>query len=206
MSYAVAAKALKRDVVLDAAGELMRTRSWADVTMSDVADLAGVSRQTLYNEFGDRQGLAQAYVLRAGEAFLLSVGDAIARNAGDPRAALADAFETFLRAAGDHPVIRAIASGPGGDELLELVTTQGAPVVDFAIDRLAAVLTDGWPRLTGAGRHASRRRAGPAGHQSRRAAGRQPDGDRRCARGCARPAPRRALPAGPGALATPRRF
>lgn len=147
MSYAVAAKALKRDIVLDAAGELMRTRAWADVTMSDVAGVAGVSRQTLYNEFGDRQGLAQAYVLREGERFMFGVAEAIVGHEGDPRGALAGAFETFLSAAADHPVIRAIASGPGGDELLELVTTQGAPVVEFATEGLSGVLVNGWPRL-----------------------------------------------------------
>lgn len=147
MSYAVAAKALKRDLVLDAAGELMRTRAWADVTMTDVAVAAGVSRQTLYNEFGDRQGLAQAYVLREGERFITAVVAAIAAREGDPRGALEAAFLTFLEAAGDHPVIRAIASGPGGDELLELVTTQGAPVVTFATEGLAEILVNGWPRL-----------------------------------------------------------
>ena len=147
MSYAVAARALKRDLVLDAAGELMRTRTWAEVTMSDIAAAAGVSRQTLYNEFGDRQGLAQSYVLREGERFLESVVAAVAANEADPRGALEAALLTFLDAAGDHPVVRAIASGPGGDELLELVTTQGAPVVTFATERLIVALVEGWPRL-----------------------------------------------------------
>ena len=115
--------------------------------MAEVARRAGVSRQTLYNEFGDRPGLAQAYVLREGQRFITSVVVAIEREKGNPRAALQAAFLTFLEAAGDHPVIRAIAYGPGGDELLELVTTQGAPVVTFASHALAQTLEGGWPQL-----------------------------------------------------------
>jgi len=58
--YAEAAKALLRDTLFDAAGELLRHRGWSDLTMADVATAAGVSRQTLYKEFGSRPAFAQA--------------------------------------------------------------------------------------------------------------------------------------------------
>ncbi len=53
-----------RDSVLDAMRDLLLTRDWSAITLSDVARAAGISRQTIYNEFGSRQGLAQGYALR----------------------------------------------------------------------------------------------------------------------------------------------
>ncbi len=55
---------LLRDSILDGMRELLLARDWASITLSDVARAAGISRQTIYNEFGSRHGLAQAYALR----------------------------------------------------------------------------------------------------------------------------------------------
>ena len=52
--YPVAARELLRSSLLDAACEELRQRRWSDVTMAEVALAAGVSRQTLYKEFGSR--------------------------------------------------------------------------------------------------------------------------------------------------------
>jgi AcrR family transcriptional regulator len=145
-AYPVAARALLRDTLLDAVGDLLRERGWNDVPMAEVARRAGVSRQTLYNEFGDRTGLAQAYVLREAESFLADVEAAIERRPDDPRGAVAAAFEVFLTSASRHPIVHAIATGQG-EGLLALVTTGRSPVIDLATGRLAAMLADGWPRL-----------------------------------------------------------
>ena len=56
--YAEASRVLLRDSVLDAMRDLLLTRDWSAITLSDVARAAGISRQTIYNEFGSRQGLA----------------------------------------------------------------------------------------------------------------------------------------------------
>lgn len=53
--YAEASRALLRDSVLDAMRDLLLTRDWSAITLSDVARAAGISRQTIYNEFGSRQ-------------------------------------------------------------------------------------------------------------------------------------------------------
>src|SRR5688572_1846340 len=71
--YATAARELLRTTLLDAARELLRDRPWNEVTMAQVAQAAGVSRQTLYNEFGSREEFAQAFVLREGDRFLAAV-------------------------------------------------------------------------------------------------------------------------------------
>ena len=62
--YAEASRALLRDSVLDAMRDLLLTRDWSAITLSDVARATGISRQTIYNEFGSRQGLARGYALR----------------------------------------------------------------------------------------------------------------------------------------------
>lgn len=144
--YAVAARALLRDTLLDGALDLLRQRTWAEITMADVAAAAGVSRQTLYSELGSRDALAQALVLREADRFVAEVEGAVEANLHDPAAAIAAAFDVFLTAAADNPLVAAVVSG-GDDSLLPYVTTQGEPVVAQATERLAAVIAAGWPRV-----------------------------------------------------------
>lgn len=145
--YAVAARELLRDTLLDGARDLLGQREWAEITMADIATAAGVSRQTLYSEFGSRGEFAQALFLREADRFLAAVEEAVNANLHDPVAALAAAFDVFLTAAAENPLIRAVVAGDGNDSLLPYVTTQGEPVVAQAADRLAAVMCAGWPRV-----------------------------------------------------------
>lgn len=146
--YRVAARELLRETLLDAALGLLDDRDWADVTMADVASAAGVSRQTLYTELGSRSELAQALVIREADRFLTDVEDAVRSRRDDPVAALVAAFDVFLTAAAEHPVIRSVVSGAGNESLLPFVTTQGQPVVELAAERLVAVILDCWPQIT----------------------------------------------------------
>ena len=143
--YAVAARELLRTTLLDAARHELRERRWADVTMAEVARAAGVSRQTLYKEFRSREEFAQAFVLREGDRFLAAVEDAVRSHRDDPARALEDAFDVFLTAAADDPLVRAVVFETGEDSLLPLVTTQGQPVVERAAERLAGVILECWP-------------------------------------------------------------
>jgi len=144
-SFAAASRDLLRETVLDAVGRLAAERPWSEVKMADVAEAAGVSRQTLYNSFGSRQEMAQAYVLREADNFLVAVTAAVHANAPDARAALRGALEIFLTAAETHPVIRSVvASDAVGDELLPLLTTRGGPLVTEITDRLAELFTQIW--------------------------------------------------------------
>jgi len=145
--YAVAARELLRDTLIDAASDLLRERDWSDITMADIARAAGVSRQTLYSEFGSRAAFAQALFIREADRFLTDVELAVSSNLDDPTNALAAAFDVFLTAAADHPLIRSVVSGDGNESLLPYVTTQGQPVVGVAAERLSAVISAGWPRV-----------------------------------------------------------
>lgn len=142
--YAVAARQLLRDTLFGAARDELQHRAWADITMADIASAAGVSRQTLYKEFGTRDEFAQAFVIHEGERFLDAVEQAVRVHLDDPHAAVAAALETFLTTAGEDPLMRILLSDDGTGGMLPLVTTQSMPVVAWASARLAAVMQDGW--------------------------------------------------------------
>ena len=114
--------------------------------MSDIAAAAGVSRQTLYKEFGNRNEFGLAFVIHEGERFLDEVEAAVREHLDDPRAAVGAALELFLRTAGEDPLIRILLSDDGTGGMLPFVTTQGMPVVQWATARLAATIEEGWPQ------------------------------------------------------------
>lgn len=143
--YAVAARELLRNTLLDGANRELASRPWSEITMSDIARAAGVSRQTLYNEFGSRAEFAQELVLREAGRFIDAVQSAIAANAEDPRLALQVTFELFLTVAAENPLVNAIVSGDGADELIALFTTRGETLVETAAARLTDVLLASWP-------------------------------------------------------------
>jgi AcrR family transcriptional regulator len=114
--------------------------------MADVASAAGVSRQTLYNEFGSRDEFAQAFVIHEGERFMDGVDAAVREHFDDPRAAVTAALEAFLRNAGEDPLVRVVITDDGTGGMLPFVTTQGMPVVQWATARLTATIEEGWPQ------------------------------------------------------------
>ena len=62
-----------RESLLDAAYAALARRPWSAVRMVDVAASAGVSRQTLYNEFGSKEGLFSAIVTSSADMALSSL-------------------------------------------------------------------------------------------------------------------------------------
>jgi len=143
--YAVAARELLRNTLLDGASKELAARPWSEITMSEIARAAGVSRQTVYNEFGSRAVFAQALVLREAERFIDAVQSTIAANADDPRLALQATFELFLTVAAENSLVSAIVAGEGADELIALFTTRGETLVEMASARLTEVLLASWP-------------------------------------------------------------
>ncbi len=146
--YPQAARQLLRETLFGAASDQLEQRAWAEITMADIATAAGVSRQTLYKEFGSRAEFGQAFVIHEGERFLDAVEAAVYEHLDDPRAAVGAALELFLRTAGEDPLIRILLSDDGTGGMLPFVTTQGMPVVQWATARLTAVIQEGWPRAS----------------------------------------------------------
>jgi AcrR family transcriptional regulator len=145
VAYRDAVRAMLRDRLLDAGREQLRDRTWAQVTMAEIATTAGVSRQTLYNEFGTRDEFGQALVIREGSRLLDAVEQTIAAHAADPLAALTAGLERFLTTATTDPFVRLLLGDDGTGGLLPLLTTQSRPVLDWASERVAATIRAQWP-------------------------------------------------------------
>ena len=149
VAYREAVRQLLRDRLLDAGREQLRDRAWAQVTMAEIATAAGVSRQTLYNEFGTRDEFGQALVIREGSRLLDAVEQTIAAHAEDPLAALTAGLERFLTIATTDSFVRLLLGDDGTSGLLPLVTTQSRPVLDWASERVAATIRAQWPQAAG---------------------------------------------------------
>jgi AcrR family transcriptional regulator len=147
LPYSLAARELLRNTLMDGACQELENRRWTDITMADIARAAGVSRQTLYKEFGSRDEFAQALVLREANRFLSAVQDALDANIETPARAVSAAFDVFLTHAAENPLVRTIVRGDGSEGLLLLFTTQGEPVVEAAAKRLSEMVIAGWPLM-----------------------------------------------------------
>ncbi|WP_406061976.1 TetR/AcrR family transcriptional regulator [Streptomyces sp. NBC_01077] len=105
-----------REALLDAALAALERRSWSAVRMADLAVAARVSRQTLYNEFGSKEGLARALVRREADAYLLGVRRLLAAPA-PPERNLAVVAEWIVTRAASRPVLRALLTGSWDERL-----------------------------------------------------------------------------------------
>ncbi|MEV8091755.1 helix-turn-helix domain-containing protein [Streptomyces nigra] len=105
-----------RDSLLDAAFTALARRPWSAVRMVDVASAAGVSRQTLYNEFGSKEGLARALVRREADIYLAGVERALA-TPSDARDRLTATADWTARLARDNALVRALLTGCWSERL-----------------------------------------------------------------------------------------
>lgn len=134
-----------REALLDSVDGLLEDRTWSKLSMGEVARRAGVSRQTLYNEFGDREGFAEALIIREAERLLAGPERELAAHPDDPRAAVAGALRAFLEAAAHNRLVESMVSETD-DGLLALVTTRDA-ITRAAADRLAAAVLGTFPAV-----------------------------------------------------------
>ncbi|WP_406725587.1 helix-turn-helix domain-containing protein [Streptomyces sp. GD-15H] len=105
-----------RESLLDAAYTALARRPWSAVRMVDVAADAGVSRQTLYNEFGSKDGLARALVRREADGYLAGVDRALTVH-HDPRDRLTAAAEWTAVTAAGNALVRAMLTGCWSERL-----------------------------------------------------------------------------------------
>ncbi|MFG2001920.1 TetR family transcriptional regulator [Spirillospora sp. NPDC048911] len=136
-----------RDSLLDAAAELLVQRGYRGVRMQDVAAAVGVSRQTVYNEFGDKWGMAQAVVMRDNDRYVDGIDRILTEHSDDLYSAVAAAVRFTLELSADDPIKKVVLTGAGGDELLPLLTTQAEPVLFTARTRIVAHALAEWPEL-----------------------------------------------------------
>lgn len=147
--YAEASRVLLRDLVLDAMRDLLLTKDWSSITLSDVAKTAGISRQTIYNEFGSRQGLAQGYALRLADRLVDAVELAIDGNVGDIYAALLQGFRAFFSESASDPLVISLLTGSAKPDLLQIITTDSAPIISRSSSRLTSSFLHSWVQASG---------------------------------------------------------
>jgi AcrR family transcriptional regulator len=140
-------RASLRETLLDAATGLLPEKGYAGLRMADVAAEAGVSRQTVYNEFGNKAALVQAVVLRTTGEFLEGI-----RRHFDEADELLDGVHSAVRYTIEHArenrLVTAILGTEIGEDLLPLLTTKGEPILRAATELAADRYLDGVPGLS----------------------------------------------------------
>ena len=136
-----------RELLLEAAADAVLSGApWDRVRMADVARGAGVSRQTLYYEFGSKDALAEALALREAERYMAGAEAAMVGHEGSPGEAVAAATEFTLREAASNPLLKAVLTDDSGG-LLPFLTTRSEALLGAARERCAAYLSEHWPAL-----------------------------------------------------------
>jgi AcrR family transcriptional regulator len=133
-SAAATERVTHRDRLLVAAAGFTAEHGWGALTMGKLADLVGVSRQTVYNELGGKPQLAEAMVMRELDLFLQHVDSAFLENPDDLVAAIEAAAFRVLDLARTDPLLHAILSSSQGadSELLPLLTTNSEGLLEAA--------------------------------------------------------------------------
>src|SRR3954469_3987193 len=136
-----------RDALLDAAYDAAVAGDWVRTRMVDVARAAGVSRQTLYNEFGSKDALAQAMAMREIQRFIDGTERALDEvHPDDPTQAVAAAALYTLQQAADNPLLKAALTDDTSG-LLSFLTSRGEPAIAAARASFETYYSTHWPDL-----------------------------------------------------------
>jgi AcrR family transcriptional regulator len=135
-----------RSALLDAATDAALAGDWRRARMADVAAAAGVSRQTLYYEFGSKDGLAEALALREAQRYIDGAQAARAGHEGSPAEAIGAATEWTLTEAAANPLLKAVLTDDASG-LLPFLTTRSDAILSAATEHLAGYLSGSWPDL-----------------------------------------------------------
>ncbi|HEX4359182.1 MAG TPA: TetR family transcriptional regulator [Pseudonocardia sp.] len=124
-----AAREVLHGAILDAAARLVVESDGREVRMADIAAAVDISRQTLYAEFGGKQRLLTAVMVRETERLMVALDGVLARHATDLGAAVRAGCAFVLRRSRGDALLKAVLAGPAHPELLPLVTTEADPVL-----------------------------------------------------------------------------
>ncbi len=136
-----------RDALLDAAYDVVVAGEWANARMLDVARAAGVSRQTLYNEFGSKDAVAEALAIRESQRFLDGTNRVLDElHPTAPADAVYAATEWTIREASNNPLLKAVLTDDTSD-LLPFLTTRSEQILAAARQQIESYWIENWPRI-----------------------------------------------------------
>ena len=120
-----------RTAILDAAREQAVGRGWRHVRMGDVAAAVGVSRQTVYAEFQNKETLAEALAIRELQQLLTSLSNELDEFDGTPYDVIRAGVLFVLGQAEANPMLHAALTGirPADNDLLPLLLQRVEPIV-----------------------------------------------------------------------------
>lgn len=141
-----------REEAIRAAHALTLQKGWDRVRVSEVAALIGVSRPTLYKEFGDKQGLGDALVLEEAERFLVGIGATLDDHRNALEEAIPAAVRYTLDEASSSPLLKSVLTSPGADSRPEEtgvlpLLTMSASMLELASARLVGWIGKHFPQL-----------------------------------------------------------
>ncbi|MFD5827466.1 TetR/AcrR family transcriptional regulator [Lentzea sp. NPDC060358] len=135
------------ELLLEAAADLLAARGFHGLRMIEVASRAGVSRQTVYNEFGNKEGLVQAVAAHKTEEYLSGIVTRL-KDDPDPWEAMRSAFRFTFEQTEKDRLVSAVLTGQDAEDLLPFITIRGHPILFHATEVVERHLSEHFP-----GRH-----------------------------------------------------
>lgn len=143
-TYAERVRAQVRDEALDVVAAAVTAGDGA-ISMAALAARAGVSRQTLYNEFGNREGLLTALADRENRLLLARVLEELDAHGDDIVAAVSAAAAVAVRMAADNVLHKALLSGESST--VGLLIAHGESLLLRSQTELSAFMLARFPTL-----------------------------------------------------------
>jgi AcrR family transcriptional regulator len=144
--FAARTKERLRAEIVAAAGAEVLARGWDGLRMQAIADAVGISRQTVYNEFGGKPGLARALVEAMAHRYIDEV-ECIVEQSSQVTGALLATVRRTLELFGDDPLFKTILAPDGSATFLPLYTSEGAALVNLVTERMSTIVIRRFPRL-----------------------------------------------------------
>ncbi|ONI90504.1 hypothetical protein ALI22I_12305 [Saccharothrix sp. ALI-22-I] len=138
--------------LLDAAAELLAAHGSRGLRMAEVAAKVGVSRQTVYNEFGNKERLVQAVALHKTAEFVDGIRARLL-DTPDPLEGLRLGIGFAFDLAEVDVLVKSILGGTNAEDLLPLLTTRGRPVLTLATSVFVQHIRRHWPAVPDARVH-----------------------------------------------------
>ena len=142
-----------RELALDAAREVVLDRGWSAVRMGQIATAIGMSRASVHAEFGTKDDLGEALVMRETAVFFEEMRERLDQHPGDLSGAISAAVEYILEATAGNPLLQTILTQSpvdGDTSLLPLLTTRGEPLMTQAVEMVRDWVSAQWPDLPAA--------------------------------------------------------